>query len=179
MNNKALYDYLRSLNLLDNGTDEEIAKATIQFRREQNRARIQRFRNKHFRCEVFMTKDEHSLLYDESKKHGLKLGRFIKLSAISYVQKEYIVPDTNRLNNLELGIRKIGNNVNQLVRFTHAKGLSESTLSQIQKHLNELEDRISTALQQPLNLNDFLRKLLKENPEYATTLQSIINECRI
>jgi hypothetical protein len=176
--NKKLLHFLQTNGILENGSDEEIAKAKSEFWKEENKERLKKFRTQHHRHEISLSQDDFNLLSLASKKYGVQLGTFIRIAAIAYVRSEYLLPSDSRIQELEVAIRRIGNNINQLTRHVHQSGFTQGDLESLQNKLNELEDKIAHTIRQPLPLNEFLKLLLKRNPEYAPMIEQVLKEFR-
>ena len=174
--NKQLFDFLRSRGLLDNGSPEKIETATQEFRKQQNKERLQKFRASNSRQEISLNAADLELLTKQAENHGLKLGTFIRKSALAYLKTEYLLPENNRIKELEIGIRRIGNQINQLLRHVHQFGFTPDNQKELREKINQLEDKVSYALRQPLPLNEFLRQLLKRKPEYIHELKQVLND---
>lgn len=176
--NKNLFLYLQSLGLLENGSDEQIAQAKLDFRAQQMKARLEKFEESHTRKAVFLTEKEFEVLAAAAKRHGMKLGTFIRLAAMAYVKTEYLLPSDSAVHELEVSLRRIGNNINQLTKHVHQRGFSPEDLVAFQQKLNELETQVSQFLRQPLPLAEFLKNLLLKKPEYADTLEQVLLDFR-
>ncbi len=176
--NKKLLRYLQSIGILEHGTDEQINQTKKEFWKQEDKARLKRFRSSHQRKEVSLSQKEFDTLAIAAKRHGVQLGTFIRLAALAYVKAEFLLPSDSRIQELEIALRRIGNNINQLTRHVHQQGMTQEDLSAFQNKLNELEDRVAHALRQPIPLKDFLSQLLKKQPEYAEVLEQVLNEFR-
>ena len=174
--NKQLFDFLRSRGLLDNGSPEQIETATEEFRKQQNKERLQKFRSNNSRQEISLNATDLEILTKHAENHGLKLGTFIRKSALAYLKTEYLLPENNRVKDLELGIRRIGNQINQLLRHVHQFGFTPDNQKELREKINQLEDKVSYAMRQPLPLKEFLRQLLKRKPEYIHDLKQALND---
>lgn len=176
--NKKVLHYLQSIGILENGTKEQIEQAKREFWKQENKARLERFRNKHKRKEVSLTPQEFDILAAAARKHEIQLGTFIRLAAVAYVKTEFLLPSNNRVQELEVALRRIGNNINQLTKHVHQHGMTREDLLAFQNKLNELEDHVAHALRQPVTLEEFLSKLLNRQPEYAEVLEKVLLKFR-
>lgn len=172
--NKKLLRYLQSIGILEHGTKEEINQAKQAFWKHEDKARLKHFRSSHKRKEVSLSQKEFETLATAAKKHGVQLGTFIRLAALAYVKTEFLLPSDSRIQELEVALRRIGNNINQLTRHVHQHGMTSEDLLAFQNKLNELEDQVVHALRQPLPLKGFLTQLLKNQPEYAEVLEEVL-----
>lgn len=176
---ESLLNYLFRIGVLENGTDKEIEKAKEDYRKFYVKEKQKVFRENHIRKEIILTPNEYAVLLREAQKRKIKLAPFIRKSCLCYINQHFLLPSDNRLQELCLEIRKIGNGCNQLVRYFHRKrGLSEKDLNELRKMLNQLEDRISHALRQPKTLDQYLKNLLQNHPEYLKNLEQIVSKSK-
>ena len=71
------------------------------------------------RKELIFTKAEYCFLEKMAKQHKQKVSSFAKDCIFSYLEKRYIVADNDTLNKLQIGIRAIGNNINQIAKHAN------------------------------------------------------------
>ncbi|QGY44846.1 plasmid mobilization relaxosome protein MobC [Maribellus comscasis] len=176
--NKNLFLYLQSLGLLEHGTEEQIERAKQDFKKLQQNSYATKFSQSHKRKSVYLTQKEMSVLMTAAKRHGMRLGTFIRFAALAYVKTEYLLPSDSKIQELEVALRRIGNNINQLTKHVHQRGFTKEDLVAFQQKLNELENRVSDFLRQPLPLKEFLKNLLHQKPEYADVLEKVLKEFR-
>ena len=79
----------------------------------------------------------------------MKMAPFIRASVLAYLDQCYVVPDDETVRQLELGIRRVGNNVNQLTALAHRAGFDPSAIAELHDHLAELEEEVSRAFRDP------------------------------
>ncbi len=119
--------------------------------RQQYLKRYQKlYRMERKRLELTLTPDEHQTLQDAAKRHKKKLSTFTKEAALAYLNQEFIVPDEEHLQRIELGIRRIGINLNQLVRRAHQSGIQPDTVAQLEELVRQLEQSVGDSLRHPL-----------------------------
>lgn len=120
-------------------------------RREYFTAYQRELRQRKKRVDILFDKEDFATLERAARRHGYgrKTGAFIRDAALAYLHREYIVPDQDAIRQLELGIRRIGNNLNQIARKANTVGIEPSDLDAIREHLATLEHEVSTALRNP------------------------------
>ena len=96
--------------------------------------------------------DEYLRLEREARAHGRKITPFIKACADAYLKKSYVVPDEERVHQLEVALRRIGSNVNQIAARAHRTGLSTSEINKALALVYELEDQVAEALRNPVEV---------------------------
>ena len=174
---ETLIQYLYRTGLLENGTKEEIEEAKKTFRKAYSQNKQREYRRQNIRKEIILTKKEFSVLCKAAEQRKIKLSPFLKKAALCYVNEHFILPEDSRVNGLELNLRRIGNNINQLIRYAHQKkGISVKDIQALQQQINKLEDEISRALRQPISLRKYLEQLLQDQPEFVAVLEQLITK---
>lgn len=174
---QTLLEYLFETGVLEHGTKEEIEEAKKEYRRRYSKAKQKEFREENVRKEIILTKKEFSVLYKAAKKHKMKLAPFIKKAALSQVEEKYLLPSDSMVQELELAIRRIGNNVNQLVRYAHQNNyLPKETITEIQNQLNKLEEKISMAFREPPSIHHLVEFAVKKHPELVEQLEALLSK---
>jgi len=127
------------------------------------------------RKELIFTKREYSFLKKMAKHHKQKVGSFAKDCIFYYLEKKYIVPDNDILNELQIGIRAIGNNINQIAKHANTtRTFGVFNASRINNELEKLEGEINAALKQPLDLLSVVAESIKGNPEMIYQIELLI-----
>ncbi|PCH91047.1 MAG: hypothetical protein COB85_09675 [Bacteroidetes bacterium] len=174
---QTLLKYLFETGVLEHGTKEEIEEAKKEYRRKYSKEKQKEFREKNVRKEIILTRKEFSVLCKAAKKHKIKLAPFIKQAALAQVAEKYLLPSDSVVQELELAIRRIGNNVNQLVRYAHQNNyLPKETIAEIQNQLNELEGKISKAFREPLKVHHLVEFAIKKHPELVEQLENLLSK---
>ncbi len=139
--------------------------------------RQRELRKRYKRIELLVSPEENRLIEQAAKRHKRPKTRFAKDAVIAYLKGMYIVPDEQRLQDLELALKRIGTNVNQ-VAFVCNRNASvlERDVVELKYHLQPLESLIREAFARPVNLNDLVRAALKEHPRYREVLEQIIDQ---
>ena len=90
------------------------------------------------------------------------------------MHRVYVLPDAEAVRQLQLAIRRMGDNINQLVRHAHRAGVKPVDIDEVRRHLAALEDEIIYALQTPPELLDVVDRALQERPELAGEIKAIL-----
>ena len=133
-----------------------------------------RYRKRRRRVDVLFEPDEYEQIKRAATRHSMKVGPFIRACVAGYLHRVYVLPDAEAVRQLQLAIRKIGDNVNQLVRHAHRAGLEPVDIDAMNRHLATLEDEIIYALQTPPELLEVIDRALQERPELAGEIQAIL-----
>lgn len=172
---QTLQEYLFESGILETGDPEAIAQAKKQYRRMYLREKQRQYRANHRQLTISLTLKDAQAFERNAQTHGMKLATYMKASAYAYANQGFILPDNKEVQKLELLLRRIGNNVNQLTRFTHRADLSyQEALRAIQDQINRLEAELSTHLRQPADLETAIRKELQRNPGFFHRLVHIV-----
>ncbi len=102
------------------------------------------------RVNVTLDPQEFQEISTHAKKYGKKVTTHLKDCAIGYVRESYLVPPDieSRLDELVLILRGVGNNINQLARYSNEMRYfleTEAVRSQVRK----LEEEIRKFLTEP------------------------------
>lgn len=141
-----------------------------------------------------LSKDEYRSFKVHAQRQGKKkMGQFIKDTALAYLEQEYVPRDSKPIADLASAIRKIGNNVNQIVhgihrtlkrqQFTGAfddRKAYEQLLQNYTVLVKDVEE-IRASIQQyltspPLRLGDALWELLQDQPDKIHQLRAMLDE---
>lgn len=110
------------------------------------------YSKRNHRKSIFLNTKEVRFLEKEAKKHKKRFSNFLKEIILNYCHQRhrYIVPDEEQLQEVCLEIRRIGNNINQIARYTnHFRALSLFDAQKVRKDLKELEEFIYHTLKLP------------------------------
>jgi hypothetical protein len=105
-----------------------MSKGLHDGRRQYRKEYQSNYRKEHTRLEIALTEAQDRRLSEAAERHHIKRSAFVRKAAFSYLDRRYIVPDPELVRNLELSIRRIGTNLNQIARHESQSPLA-STLS--------------------------------------------------
>lgn len=134
--------------------------------REKATLRKKRFRERNCTYTLSLPKPEAKELELFASKKGIKVSEYIKALIQADIHGTgYVMPSDNRLQELSLALRRIGNNANQLTRYAHyEKGITLEEVKQFQFLLQTLEREVRDTITRPSNIIDLLREHLRERP---------------
>lgn len=139
--------------------------------------RQQKRRKNHKRVEVYFTPEQYQQLHAHAKNHQLKVAPLVKVATLAYFQKLFILPDFNQLHELVLGIKRIGNNVNQIAYVSNVrKSVYHSQIEHLSQLVKDLEKLVHRSLTTPDDLEGLVKQALKEKPEFKITLEYLLNQ---
>lgn len=121
-----------------------------QKRKEQIRKAKEQYYTRKKRRELYFEKEEYLRVFKEAERHNSKLGLFLKNCIFGYLDRQYVVPDPEQLNRIEITIRGIGNNINQIARYANSvRTLGIFHAKRLDNLVNQLEDEISCFIKNP------------------------------
>ena len=106
-------------------------------------------RKKKRRVEVQLDPSDLHRIKREANRHQMKTATFIRQATLAYLDQAFIVPDPAQIRSLELALRRIGNNLNQLTARAHKYGLSRADLVDLHAMLRGLEHEMYKRLRDP------------------------------
>ena len=147
---ETLYQYLARNKLLENGNPSQIKQAKKQYRKEYLKTKRKEYRKTRIRKEILFLNAEMKTISNKAKHHQIPIGRFIKQATLAYIHQKYILPDPSQLHKLEIGIRRIGNNINQIAYLCHRKkSVLLNNIKSLQQEVYALEHEIRERLSNP------------------------------
>ncbi len=146
----SLRSYLKERGLTRNSPSEELANAKREHRRLYQKDYQAKRRKARPRIGVSLSAPERQQLSKDARRHGMKLPHFIRMAALAYTGKKYILPDDTTARALEIELRRIGNNINQVARRCNEKKTAEALdIEEANNLLIGLEDAVSAAFRNP------------------------------
>jgi hypothetical protein len=151
-NNSGLWEYLETLGVLENGTDEEIKAAKRAYRKDYllKYKRIQRTRKPEFIINFSNEKGEFHRIRSEAKRHNMTITAFVKKAALAYLEQKFVVPNADQVARLEQAIFDCLNEVQSIVR-TRERFFwdKERKFVMIEKRIEKLEAEINQVFRNP------------------------------
>ena len=133
-------------------------------------------RKKKKRVELLLDPSDHQILSLSARGHRERLSPFIIKAALAYLDKTYLPPAEDDVRQLELHLRRIGTNINQLAKKGNREGISTASLKTAASKVRELEALITDALRDPSDLLSLIRIKLKDEPSFRRQLKELIAE---
>ena len=168
-------EYLTRLGLWGSDDFSKVEKAKIAYRK-----RYKRYKNREYyrtRCFVRLRllPKEKKILSIGAKNHKQPLAKYVREIALAYQRKVYVLPDKQQLHNLEIGFRRIGNNINQVARICNARQEARyNDVVVLQQQLIALEKLVTSYLIQPMTLENLVKVELAKRPDLLATVKKLI-----
>jgi hypothetical protein len=136
-NKNGMWDYLESVGVLEKGTEEDIKKAKKEFQRKYilEYKRKERASNSEFIVLLSKQNGELKAISDAAQVHKSSISKFLKDSALAYLEKRFLVPDSEKVALLELTLSDCRNQIQKI---------SKNTILSITERIQAIEKRIET-----------------------------------
>jgi hypothetical protein len=176
--NSGMWAYLDASGVLENGTEEDIKAAKKAYRKLYHLNYIRKIRASKPEFTVNLSKDngEYSRILSAAKAHGRKVPSFLRMAALAYISKTYIVPDRLVVARLEQMLSQCLNEIQLIIKqkenYFWGK---EQKFKDIEKRIEKLESEISKAFEQPKILEELVIKEVHEKPAFKEQLITILS----
>lgn len=167
-----VYQYLESIGILEQGTEEEISAAKKHYWATYKAAWRKAKRSTETEFITSWTDDELQILDNAAKRHHISRTRFIKQATLAYINSIFIVPDSKAVRNIA---QLIGLTLNSLQELIDSENISTAEGKQAIEHFYSLEHTILSTLHNPKSLEQHITDLISEHPNAKEKILSIIN----
>ena len=150
--NSELWNYLNSVGVLENGTDEQIKTAKRQYRKRYLLTYKQQQRKENPEFNVMLSKEdgEYETVSTAAKKNSLPISAFLKTATLAYINQFYIVPNRVQLAHME---QLLADCLNEVQTITKTKERffwdREQKYEAIEKRIMKLEAQIREVISNP------------------------------
>jgi len=97
----SLIEYLDQNGVLELDDELAIKAAKKAYRKSYQRAYKRHQRSQRKEYQIQLSKEENKRICEEAKKHQSSPSKFIKNAILAYLHNEYVVPDNERIAQLE------------------------------------------------------------------------------
>ena len=150
--NHGMWEYLDSLGVLVNGTDEEIKAAKKAYRKQYllEYKRGQRNRKPEFTVNFSTEKGEYFSVAYAAKYHHMTITTFIHNAVLAYLNQRFVVPNQEQIANLEQVLAQCLNEIKSIVkpreRYFWEK---DRKMEAIEHRIEKLEKEINQIFRNP------------------------------
>lgn len=145
-----LYQYLYRTGALPHGTQRDIDRAKIKYRKLYKQAKQKEYAQTRKRVELTFHKKDFEQLSKEARKAGIGIPDFLRRAISTARKNQAFLPNESTLYALQMEIRRIGNNINQLTYLSQRnKHVDPHTITAARNQLNKIEDQIKEAFLVP------------------------------
>lgn len=137
------------------------------------------YRKKRKRIELVCSFKTYNTLSLAASDYGRPLSPLILEWAMAYLEKGFILPDDQELIQLKHSLRRWGNNLNQIAHQANR----ESNIGQLQieravELVHRLEDDIDTIFNQPISIEDEIKKEIQRDPLLIPRLLALLQKLK-
>ncbi|MCF8276178.1 MAG: MobC family plasmid mobilization relaxosome protein [Flavobacteriales bacterium] len=139
--------------------------------------RKQEYRKRHRTFSVSLPKVEAEKVLNHAKSTGFSVPELIKaLIKADMEGNGYVLPDDGKLEQMVYEFKKIGNNLNQTVRFANSRReLDLKGFQQMQELLKQLEETVIETITLPPSIFEVLKQYLEQHPDEVGRLTAWLN----
>ncbi len=143
---ETMYQYLYRIRVLPSGSQREVEQGKLKYRKLYKQAKQREYAKTRKRVELTFQKKEFDQLSKEAKKAGLAIPDYLRKAISSSRKNQAFIPSESTLYSLQMEIRRIGNNINQLAYHANRnKRIDSNAVAATRSHLNKIEDQIKEA----------------------------------
>ncbi len=144
-------------------------------RTEYYRKQKKAYRAKHKTVSVSFTKDVAKELARGAAAHHLSLPTYIKACVTAYRNQTFIIPDQSQVQAIEVQLKGIGNNINQIARRVNQRETEPCAgVAEVRKQLTQLEQQFNRIIRTPWNLETYINQCLTTDPSIIPMLLRIL-----
>lgn len=146
---KGMWKFLEEKGVLEKGTDAEIKQAKKEYRKLYLLAykRKQRQGSAEYVIALSKHKGEHKRVLEASETHKTSITAFIKQATLAYLDKTYILPDRDRVAELEQTLSQCRNEIQRISR-NRIQPVKDQ-IKAIEKRIAEMEESVNTLFRNP------------------------------
>ena len=169
-----MWEYLKESGVLDYGSDEDIAKARLEFTRKRDREYKAKRRLKMREHVVRLDMDEGKRVALEAQKYGMFITNFLKWSCLAYMNKIYLVPDTKSVRKIEACVVRTLSAIERISarEYKNTWFGRGNDFNELKELVSELRNEIKKELQKP----DLLIHAIVNNPAQWEEILKVIND---
>jgi enamine deaminase RidA (YjgF/YER057c/UK114 family) len=170
--NNGMYRYLEAQGLLDKGIDE-IKAGKAQYRKEYLTNHKRNYRKRTTSHTITCTPIEERALSLAAYEYGMTIAEYVRMSALAYAAKKYLVPQSDALVKLRQELVFLRSQVARV--GTEKRGLfGRDRSEQIEQLLETIASTVKTAFQEPKELEAVIRTTIVTEPEFLKVLETIL-----
>lgn len=138
--------------------------------------RVKKHRAKLKRTDISWDIQSYVYIKQMAEKHGLKFSPFVVKCVQGYLNLMFILPDPDVLYQLQLELKRQGTNLNQIAyNCNRTRSVSEKDVKDALEHVGRIEELVTKALTYPDDLESLVKQALRERPDFAITLQHLLD----
>lgn len=177
--NGGIWAYLDACGVLEKGTEAEILDAKKEYHKKYmlDYRRRQRKEKPEFVVSLSKRNGDYFKVNMAAKEHKMPITAFIRLAALAYIDKTYIVPDRLMVAELRQLLSACLNEIQSIVvqkeKYFWGK---EQKFKDIENHIEKLETELMKKLEQPITLDEVIKKEIEKEPGLKDRLTALIQK---
>ena len=177
MQMETLKEYLMAKGLLNQPNPKELETAKEAYYKKYRKNYDNQYKKQFKRVELLLTPSEYRILKKGASEHQQKMRPFLKACVLAYMNKSFIQPNEEKLRKLRLELRRIGTNINQLVRFVNRTAyIDNEQINSLSNYLKEIDQKVCVVLQQPTDLKEWLSDFIQQHPNNLQKLKALVSQ---
>jgi hypothetical protein len=156
---------------LETGHQSAITEAKKEWRRKYKAAWRKQKRKQVKEITTAWEKEEYRILKEEARRHKESITRFIKRSAVAYMDKRYVVPDEDKVTKMT---QLLGLLYNRVLELTEDTTIPADAGRKVLFEIQELEREVRIALYSPKTIEQHIGEAIKQSPEIKNRLIAFI-----
>lgn len=169
-----MYAFLQAGGYFEKGP-EYVKLGKKLYRRQYLREHKKLYREKNAEHTIFCKPSDEHILSVAAKTHRMKTPEFIRLAALSYCQKKFLVPRLEAVYQLQQNIVYARTQIER-IRSEKQGFFAKNKNERVEELLQSIEMNVRKLFSQPEDLEQEIRDVLKRQPEYLKVLQTILSE---
>ncbi len=171
------YQFLRERGLLHMlEFPEELPLLRKEYRAYYKKMYAKQYAKKRVHRVIIFTPEEYARLLVASKNHGKPFSTFVRESALAYTSNGYILPDPAETKAVLVALKRYGTNLNQISHLCNSiQNVRSKEIIKVQDNFNMLAKDIKRIYTQPIQIENFVRDVVKKNPGYAPKIYHILD----
>lgn len=167
--------------LLKSGVDlnnpEQVKQVKKIYRKTYLKQYMKNYNRSHKRRNLWFTLEENALIQSEAKRQKRKPSEFAKECILAYLNQKFLVPNEDAVQEVEVQIRKIGNNINQMAHLANRnKYVGAEEIQTLKQILFHMEDQVEKTLRQPLTLETFITQAIDQDHTCIAKIEAILQK---
>jgi hypothetical protein len=127
------------------------------------------------RKEILFSNNDFNQIKKEAIKNKTNPSAYIKETVLASLNDSYFFPHKESLNKIQLLILNIGNNINQIAKYTNEKRtLGIFKAKKILDYLNNLETKLENYITSNFDLLLSIKEKIENNPNLIYEIECII-----
>jgi len=148
------------------------AESRRVYMREYQRA----LRQERKRLEVSFTVEDYERVRQAAGDHGMKVATFARAAMLAYLDDHFVLPDSERVADLELALRHLMTEVDRVARRVDTRGEGVPIdVAGLNQRLGALEDAASSALREPPRLLELIERQIRRDPHFADIIRGLLD----